>query len=176
MNRLLSITFAIACCAPVFAQKMGSTNTNAPTLKQSIAIGDAKMSLNYTSITWADGKTMATLMDKERGARARTRLNETAKTAPLAEFSSSIDLMCGNTRIPAGEYTVGFTITDGMTWQLNFMKGDQVITMDLPMQESPERHKRLLMCLYAGDDEGCGAYVAFGNQATMLNMVPAKKS
>ena len=34
--------------------------------------------------------------------------------------------------------------------------------------------KRLMMCLYAGDSEGAGVYVAFGEKMCMLDFKPAK--
>ena len=34
-------------------------------------------------------------------------------------------------------------------------------------------HKRLLMSLYAGDDNGAGVYVAFGTKVAMLSFAPA---
>lgn len=58
MNKFLSFAFALALATPAFAQKMGGSNRNAPTLEQSIQVGGQKMSLNYTSITWASGDSM----------------------------------------------------------------------------------------------------------------------
>ena len=71
MKTLLSFALAAALCTPAFAQKMGMSNNGAPEVKQSIAAGDAKWSLDYTSIVWAQGKMMARLGDKENGAKAR---------------------------------------------------------------------------------------------------------
>lgn len=172
MKKILAVCLAAALCAPAFAQKMGSSNTNAPTIKQSIVAGDAKMSLDYTSITWASGQTMARLMDKEGGARARTRTNENASKAPLGAFTTSVAVMVGDLHLPAGEYKVFFTITEDLAWQINFQSGDKTHTTKLPVQESEHESKRLLLCLYAGDEEGAGVYVAFGKHGGMLNIKP----
>jgi len=175
MTKILSFALAAALCAPAFAQKMGSTNTNAPTVKQTVMAGDAKISLDYTSITWADGRTMGRIMDKEAGARVRARINESASESPLGSLNTSVDLMCGDLHIPSGEYKVYFTITDDLAWQINFMGKDKTHTMSLPLNDSDHESKRLLMCLYAGEDEGAGVYVSFGKHSGMLDLKPAEK-
>lgn len=173
MKKLLSVFLATALCTPVFAQKMGMTNNDAPTLKQTIMAGEAKISLDYTSITWASGQTMSRIMDKENGARARKRINDSASQAPLGMLNTSVDLKCGDVMIPAGEYSVYFTVTDDLAWQINFQGKDKTHTVKLALQDSEHESKRLLLCLYAGDDAGAGVYVAFGKQSGMLNLMPA---
>ncbi|MBX3463584.1 MAG: DUF2911 domain-containing protein [Planctomycetes bacterium] len=175
MTKFLSFALAAALCAPAFAQKMGSTNADAPTVKQTVVAGEAKISLDYTSITWASGKTMARIMDKEGGARMRTRLNDSATDAPLGTLSTSVDLMCGDLHIPAGEYKLFFTITDELAWQLNFQGKDKTHTMKLPLSDSEHESKRLMMCLYAGEEAGAGVYVAFGKHSGMLDLKPHAK-
>jgi len=172
MTKILSFALAAALCAPAFAQKMGSTNTNAPTVKQTIMADDAKISLDYTSITWASGKTMERIMDKEAGARMRTRINESAGDSPLGSLSTSVDLMCGDLHIPAGEYKIHFTIGDDLGWSINFKGKDKTHTTKLALSDSEHESKRLMMCLYAGEDEGAGVYVAFGKHSGMLELKP----
>lgn len=175
MKKFLSFALAAALCAPAFAQKMGSSNSSAPSVEQTVMAGDAKMSLNYTSITWADGKTMTALMDKEKGARARGRVNSSAKDSPLGTFTTSVDVTCGDLKLAAGEYKVSFTISDNLEWEINFT-GKETQTMKLPLMDSGQENKRLMMCMYAGDSEGAGVYVAFGKQMCLLNFAPAKKA
>jgi hypothetical protein len=173
MFKLLSLSLAAALCAPAFAQQMGSINSNPPKVNQTLTNGDAKISLNYTSIAWGQGKTFEMAMNKENGARARQRINDQAKSQPLGSFSTSVPITCGSLQIPAGEYKVAFTISDDCEWQINFM-GAQTLTMKLQLTDNKEHeHKRLLMSLYAGDQDGAGCYVAFGSKMTMLAFVPA---
>ena len=171
-TKFLSFALAVAFCAPAFAQKMGSTNSDAPMVKQTVEAGDAKISLDYTSITWADGRTMGRIMDKENGGRMRSRINETASASPLGSLNTSVDLMCGDLHLPAGKYTIFFTITDDLEWQINFMNGDKTHTMKLPLADSEHESKRLMMCLYAGEDEGAGVYVAFGKHSGTIDLKP----
>lgn len=173
MIKLLSLAFAAALCLPVAAQRSGSTNTNAPTIKQSIETGDATISLDYTSITWAQGRWHERATDKENGARARERINQNAVASPLATLKTSVDLMCGDAHLAAGDYKVYFTIGDDLAWSINFQgKDDKVQTVKLALDNSGHEQKRLLLCLYAADDEGAGVYVAFGKEAGMLSLKP----
>ena len=174
MKKILSLVLAAALCAPAFAQKQGMSNNDAPTLKQSIVAGDVKMSLDYTSITWATGSTMTMLADKEKGAKARQRVNGGAAGAPLASFSTSIDVSCGDVTLAAGEYQVYFTIGDDLAWSLNFKSGEKVLTTKLKLENSDHESKRLLMCLYA-EEKGAGVYLSFGKMSGMLAFAPAMK-
>jgi hypothetical protein len=172
MTKILSFALAAALCAPAFAQKMGSTNSNAPTIKQTIVAGDAKISLDYTSITWASGKTMGRLMDKE-STDARARVNKMAGDQPLGSMTSSVDLMLGDLHIPAGDYKVYFTIDDDLTWSINFKGKEKTLTSKLALMPSDHESKRLLLCLYAGEEDGAGVYVSFGDKMGMLELKPA---
>ena len=175
MKKMLSFALAAALCAPAFAQKMGMSNEGAPELKQSITAGDAKMSLDYTSITWAQGKMMARLTDKDKGAQAREGFNKAGPNQPLASFKTSVDCKCGDAALPAGEYQVYFTINEDLTWNLNFKSGDKVMTTKLKLENSDHESKRLLMCLYA-EEKGAGVYLAFGKQAGKLAITPGGAS
>lgn len=175
MKTLLTAALAAALCAPAFAQKMGSTNSEAPTLKQSISIGDASMSLNYTAITWAEGKTMKAAMDKDKGSRYREFINNQATRNPLAKFKTTIDCKCGGLTLEAGEYDVYYTISDDCSWSLNFAHGDKVKSVKLDLQDTPMEHSRLVMSLHAAD-KGAGTYIGFGMKSCMLTFTPTKKS
>ena len=176
MNQLLSLALAAALCAPAFAQKMGSANRNAPTVQQTVMAGDAKISLNYSSIIFGSGAQFEAAMDKDKGAQARTGINETAKKSPLGEFTTSVDVVCGDAKLAAGTYKLGFTIGEDLKWEVNFTNGDKVVKTKLNLMDSPENHKRLLMCLYAGDEEGAGVYVAYGKKNGFLTFSAAGKS
>lgn len=173
MNKLLTIVLATALCTPVFAQKSGSANRNAPTLKQSITTGGATISLDYISIVW--GNTPAMAMDKEKGADTRAMINGMAVKTPLGTFNSSVAVTCGDVTLAAGEeYKVYFTINDACDWQVNFQGKDKTQTTKLALNDSPEESKQLLLCLYAGDNKTAGVYVSFGKKMGFLNFAPAK--
>lgn len=176
MKKFLSIVLATTLLTPAFAQKMGMSNSDAPTIKQSIMAGEAKISLDYTAITWASGKTMSALADKDKGAGMRKRVNDSGPDSPLATLTTSVDLKVGDLMLAAGEYAVFFTIGDDMAWSINFKNKDKVLTMKLPAQDAAgHEHKRLVLSLYAGDDTGAGLYFGFGTKAGMCNLMPAGK-
>lgn len=113
-------------------------------------------------------------MDKENGAGMREHINGAAPKAPLGTFTTSIAVSCGDAMLDAGEYKVYFTISDACEWQINFQGKDKTHTVKLNLQDSPEASKRLLLCLYAGDSEGAGVYLSFGNKMGTLDLKPAK--
>jgi hypothetical protein len=171
MKKLLPFVLAAAFCTPAFAQKMGMSNNDAPEIKQSLSAGDAKMSLDYTSITWAQGKMMARLSDKDNGAKAREQFNKAGPGAPLAMFKTSVDCKCGDATLPAGEYQVYFTIGDDLSWSLNFKSGDKVMTTKLALANGEHDSKRLVMGLYA-EEKGAAVHLAFGKQSGTLAIMP----
>lgn len=171
--KLFTFVLAAALCTPAFAQISGSANRNPPTIKQSITTGGATISLDYMSAVW--GKTVEMAMDKEKGAGTRTMINDLAKSKPLGTFTTSTDVACGDLKLAAGEYKVSFTIDDKCAWQINFTgKDDKVMTMALPLNDTPEESKQLLLCLYAGDNRTAGVYVSFGKMMGFLKFEPQK--
>jgi hypothetical protein len=173
MKKLLTLALAAALCAPAFAQKGGSLNRNAPTIKQSITVGDVKMSLDYTSIAFGEGKTFNSVMDKAN-AEARKRINDMAPKTALGKFSSTVDVSVGDTTLAAGEYDVYFTVNDDTSVNINFKMGDKVTTSKLDlMPQAGHEHKMLVMSLYAADN-GAGVYLGFGKMAGMMTLTPAK--
>jgi hypothetical protein len=173
MKTILSVCLAVALCAPAFAQKARSQG-NAPTVKQSLVMGDAKMSLDYSSISVGGGETMKTLGDKEKGVQAREMWNKMGPGAPLASFSTSIEVKCGDITLPAGEYQVYFTIGEDTVWSMNFKAGDKVHTTKLQLEASQHESKRLLLCLYA-EEAAAGVYMSFGKMSGMISFTPTTK-
>ena len=172
MNRFLSLALAAALCAPAFAQQSGMINQGAPTVSQTVTAGGAKFQFDYTSIAWGRGDAFNKAMDKADGADARKAINELAKKKPIGSFSTSVDVMVGTLKVPAGEYKVGFTINESCEWEINFM-GKETLTMTLPLKDNKEMpQKRLLCCLYAGEEKGAGVYIAFGEKYCMLSIAP----
>ena len=171
--KLVTFVLAAALCTPAIAQISGSANRNPPAIKQSITTGGATISLDYLSLVW--GNTPAAAMDKEKGAEARAMINELAKTKPLATFTSSVDVTCGDLKLAAGEYKVSFTIDDKCEWTVNFKgKDDKVATTKLTLTDAAEESKQLILGLHAGDNKTAGVFVAFGKKQGMLSFAPAK--
>ena len=96
MKKLLSFVLAVALCAPFFAQR-------GPKIEQSITAGDVKMSLNYTSLSYGEGKTVAALLDKEGGKDMRAMMNERSAGRPMATFTTSVECKCGDATLASAE-------------------------------------------------------------------------
>jgi len=172
MNRYVTLVVGLLMAVPVAAQKSGMINQNAPKLTQSLTAGEAKIQLDYTSIAWGQGQAFNAAMDKGNGD-ARKQINELAKSKPIGSFTTSVDLTCGDVKIPAGEYKLGFIITDNMEWQMSFM-GKDTINVKLPLTDSKEKQSTMLVCsLFAGDRGTAGCYVAFGQKSCVVNFAPA---
>lgn len=166
MKRILSLVLTAALCVPALAQR-------SPKIDQTITSGDAKMSLNYTAVSYGEGKTVAAMLAKD-GAETRKMVNERLASRPIATFSTTIDVTCGDVTLPAGEYQLYPTLGDDLVWSLNFKAGDKVTTTKLKVADSEHDSKRLLMCLYA-EETGAGVYLAFGKMSSMVSFTPAKK-
>ncbi|MBL9076240.1 MAG: DUF2911 domain-containing protein [Planctomycetes bacterium] len=164
MKKLLTVALSLALCLPVFAQR-------GPKLEQTITVGETKMSLNYTSLSYGEGKTIGMLLDKEGGKEMRAMMNERSANRPLATFKTSIDVKCGDAVLAAGEYQVYFTVDEEMTWSINFKMGEKVTSTKLQISDSQHESKRLLLCLYA-EEEGAGVYLSFGKMSGMLSIQP----
>jgi hypothetical protein len=174
MKKLLSLVLAAALCAPAFAQKTPA-NANAPAIKQSLTIGDVKMSLDYAAVSYGEGKTVARVMDKAN-ADLRKRINEMAPTAAIGKFSTSVDAKIGDVTLAAGDYDVFFTVNEDASVNINFKMGDKVTTSKLAlMPQAGHEHKMLVMSLHAGDDGGAGVYLGYGKMSGMMTIVPAAK-
>jgi hypothetical protein len=160
---LVALGIALMTC-PVFAQKMGMANRNAPTVTQSITFaGKQTFELSYTSITWAQGEWAKAIESKN--ADMRKAINDTAEKQPLGSAKLSADMMIGGKKVAAGNYKVMFTLTDSFGWQLTFAGDKEKITwaLDLKDAEGGKQAKRLTLALGAGDTDTTGViYVAFG--------------
>lgn len=168
MKKLLSFVLALALSVPAFAQAN-------PKIDQSITAGDVKMSLNYTSRSYGEGKTVGMLMDKEGGKEMRAMMNERMAARPMATFSSSVDCKCGDAMLPAGEHQIYFTIGDDLAITMHFKQGDKTVSTKLQIDtNSQHESKRLVMCLYA-EEAGAGVWLGFGKMSGMASFVPAKK-
>jgi hypothetical protein len=97
MKHLFPVVLGLLVAMPAAAQSgRGSINQGAPTVSQTVEAGGAKIQLNYTSIAWGQGATFNRAMDKEKGGKARTGINNQAKASPMGTFTTSVPLTCGD--------------------------------------------------------------------------------
>lgn len=175
MKRLaLTLIAAGFLAVPALAQKMGSSNRNAPTVKQSITLDPiGTVSLDYTAIQFGSGRWAATLENEQTRDQMRERINGQANATPLAAFTTEKDVDIGGKHVPAGTYKMSFTISDDYKWQVTLI-GDETITIPLNLEKTEMASKRLVCSLHAGDEDGtAGVYIAFGEQWGLLTIKAA---
>lgn len=170
---ILPVSLSLALLGSATAQKMGSSNTNAPSASSSIAFNDGlKLEVKYTSITWAGGKMMTAAADKEKGERARGMINKGAESNPLGEFTTSADVTLGGKKVAAGSYDLAFTIDAELKWHLMLTsKENKETKLDwkLDLTDSGHESKRLAIWVQAGDADGAAMMgIAFGKMACMI--------
>ena len=171
MRRRLPLVLGLLL-APATAQRDGSININAPKVTQTVTSGSTRISLAYTALAWGRGAIVKKAMAKG-GYDTRKTINDLALSRPAGVFGTSVDLTCGDLKIPAGEYGLAFTINDNCEWQINFM-GRETLTMKLPLNDNKERPSAMLvLSLYAGEQGCVCCYIAFGDQACVLTLTPS---
>ena len=166
---------ALAFVAPASAQKMGSSNSNAPSCTSSITAGGLTVEVKFTSITWASGRTMEQLTS-EKGEAARTRINNGAEKAPLGELKTSADIMLGDKAVKAGTYAVFFTIDKDLKWHLNLAAKETRLEWALDLKDANQEMKRLHISLGAGDQDGTARLtIGFGKKICHVAVTPGGK-
>ncbi|MFH1573307.1 MAG: hypothetical protein ABIG68_04950 [Acidobacteriota bacterium] len=178
MTRTVIFTAALCLLATTAtAQRMGSINRNVPTIEQKIDLGPTgTIKLSYSGISWGSGSWAKSLGNEERQSAMRDRINQSADQNPLGSFECSKDVKIGDVMVPAGSYKLAFKLDEEFAWQLVLAQGEQSIPVPLSLMETEEQSKRLVLSLYAGDEDFTGGlYLAFGEHFGMMTIAPAPK-
>ncbi len=178
MNTALLACFGLALLtAPASAQKMGHSNTNAPTISQTIRLGDkGTIKLQYTSITWASGSFSKALQDENTRERLRERINGLAASDPLGSLETTTALIVDDKRVGAGSYALAFMLGADYGWQLvlTAAKGKRQISWPLELEATKRTSRRLTVNLEAGDEDFTAQIAfAFGNQVGRMAVATA---
>ena len=173
----IHVPASIAClllfAAPVLAQRMGHSNTNAPVITQVLKMGDrCTLKLTYTSITWAGGTWAEALQNEKTRGPMRERINAAAASDPLGSFETDKVLTIGDARVPTGRYKLAFMLSERFAWQV-VLTGAKTIPLDLEFVDTKRSRKRLTLNLDAGDDNFTARLrVAFGTRESELAIAP----
>ena len=173
MKNLISASLALLlAAAPVAAQRSGSLNADAPTVTQSIKFkDDSSIKVEYFAPAWGTGKTVDTLMDKEKGARARAGMNKNAEGAPIGSFNTSKDLTIGDQAVAAGDYKLMFTFDDNAVCHLVLVSGEKKIDFPLTLTDTGKDHKRLCIGFEIGEKPSTSELtIAFGKKGCALKV------
>lgn len=173
----LALASVALFAADAAAQRMGSSNANAPRIEQVIDLGTTgKVRLNYIAITWGKGQWARALENEETRERVRDRINRAADQAPLGSFECTQDVLVGGVLVPAGDYALSFQLDEEFRWQMVLSSEENTVRIPLALQDNPQPSKRLVCALYAGDEDFTGGiYLAFGGWFGMLSIEPPRK-
>lgn len=168
MFKPVTASLVLFClCAPAAAQIGGSANRAAPTLTENITFpSGAMLEVSYKSATWAEGRMMKALTDKEEGEGTRSAFNRRAAGSPLGSLQAKMDFTVGGKTVAAGEYDLYFTIDEDLKWHLvlaNKTTDGPNIDWLLALEEGDKHRTRLGIDLGAGDDNNTGELrISFG--------------
>ncbi|MEC7584190.1 MAG: hypothetical protein VYE77_07720 [Planctomycetota bacterium] len=167
MKRFLTIAcVSLFVCAGLQAQVSGSINRGAPTMTNTIAMGDHKMEVSYTAIRFGEGQ-WERILDNEN---AHERFNQLAERRPMGSVKTSCDVITAGKSVPAGNYTMFFTVNSRSGWILNLKpeKGD-TIRWRLVLTETDKKQDCMHISLSPSAEDGvCSLGVAFGSKSVTV--------
>lgn len=175
MKILLATAVAaiLACAAP--AQISGSINRTAPVVSTSIAMGDHKLELSYTSIRFGQGAWQKV----RENTQAHERFNANAEKRPIGSVKTTVAVTAAGKEVPAGEYAMYFTVNEQAGWILNLKPkaGGDAIRWRMHLQDSGHKSECMLISLLPSAEDGkCSISVNFGEQAVTVPVAVAAKS
>lgn len=178
-RHFLQALLVLGLCSLAPAQRMGGSNHDAPILTQSFSAQDGiDFRIDYHAITWADGKTMARMMEAERGARIRKRINAEAPNAPLGTMRADTPISLGGKNVVEGLYALYFTIDEELNWTLhaqNEVEDDIHYQWKLALVETEKTSARLSMSVLPAEAAGdANVTIAFGKWTCTGPAGPAK--
>ncbi|MFM1870901.1 MAG: hypothetical protein RL398_323 [Planctomycetota bacterium] len=156
-----AVAALLAVAAP--AQISGSINRTAPTVSQSIAMGEQKVELSYTAIRFGQG---AWQKVRENTA-AHERFNANAEKKPIGSVKTSVAVNAAGKEVPAGEYAMFFTVNERAGWILNLKPkaGGDAIMWRMHLQNTEHKSDCMSITLAPSAEDGkCSITVSFGDQ------------
>ncbi len=156
----------LTCTA--FAQKMGSSNSNAPKISTTVEFSNGDIiALQYHAVAYGEGKTMkAVQAEGEEGERYRGFVNQRADRNPIGTLTCSADFSFAGKTITAGEYKLKFKIDEKRQWEMIIESKDGEAQHSWPLKTNNSEHSasRMNINLQPGDKESCcGMHIAYGS-------------
>ena len=158
---ITAVAAILACAAP--AQISGSLNRNAPTVAQSITMGENKLEVSYTAIRFGQGSWQKILENTEM----HERFNGNAEKKPVGTIKTTVAVTAAGKEIPAGEYALFFTVHEKAGWILNLKPkaGGDAIMWRMVLQPSQTKSECMGITLEpTAQDNTCSLTIRFGEQ------------
>jgi len=173
MKSVLAIACAALMTCGLQAQVSGSINRGAAKVSNSIEMGGNKLSVKYTALRFGEGQwqKIKDATDRHEG------FNQFAEKRPIGSVETTVDLMAAGKKIPAGKYSMFFTINERAGWILNLKpeKGEAV-RWRMVLTDAAKEAKCLKIGLEPSAKNGaCGLHIAFGKKHITVPVTVAKK-
>ena len=173
MKSILAIAATTLLTCGLQAQVSGSINRGAAKVSNTIEMGGNKLSVNYTALRFGEGQwqKIKDATDRHEG------FNKFAEQRPVGTVETSVDLMAAGKKVPAGKYSMFFTVNERAGWILNLKpeKGEAV-RWRMVLSDAPKEAKCLKIGLEPSAKNGmCSLHIASGKQHVMVPVTAAKK-
>ena len=173
MKSVLTLACAALITCGLQAQVSGSINRGAAKVTNSIEMGGEKLSVNYTALRFGEGQ-----WQKIKDATDRhDGFNQFAERRPIGSVETSVDLMTAGKKVPAGKYSMYFTVSERAGWVLNLKpKEGDAVRWRMVLTDAPAESKCLKISLSPSAKNGsCSLHIAFGKQHVMAPVTVAKE-
>ena len=150
---------------------MGSINRGAAKVTTP-EMGGNKLSVNYTALRFGKG-----WQGFKDNVDMHERFNGFAAKNPIGSVETSVDLMTAGKKVPAGKYSMFFTLSERGGWVLNLKpKEGDTVKWRMVLTDAPSESKCLKVSLNPSAEDGmCSLHIAFGKQHVMVPVMVAKK-
>lgn len=173
MKSVIAITCAALMTCGLQAQISGSINRGAPKVSNTIEMGKNKLEVSYTAIRFGDGNWQKLKDNKDR----HEGFNKFAPKKPVGSVKTTCDLTAAGRTVPAGEYSMYFTLHERGLWLLNLKpdEGDAIV-WGMQLKETAAKSECLKISLEPSAKNGtCSIAITFGDKAVTVPVTVATK-
>ncbi|MFK7741856.1 MAG: DUF2911 domain-containing protein [Planctomycetota bacterium] len=172
IKSILAIATAAVLSSGLTAQVMGSINRGAAKVSNVIEMGSHKLHVHYTAIRFGEGM----WKKMKDNADMHERFNTRAESSPLGSVETNCDVQVAGKMVPAGKYSMFFTVHADHGWILNLKpaKGD-TIRWGMKLSEGKDT-KCMKISLEPSEKNGmCSLSIAFGDMRVTVPVMVAEK-
>jgi hypothetical protein len=173
MKSVIALTCAALMTCGLQAQIGGSINRGAPKVSNTIEMGKDKLEVSYTAIRFGEGAWQKIKDNADR----HERFNKFAASTPIGSVKTSCDLTAAGRKIPAGEYSMYFTVHKDAGWLLNLKPADgEPIRWRMALTDTKTKSACLKVSLEPSAKKGtCSIAITFGDKAVTVPVTIAAK-
>jgi hypothetical protein len=174
MKSVIALTCAALMTCGLQAQINGSLNRNAAKVTNAIEMGKNKVSVSYTAIRFGDGKWQKAKDNKD----GYEGFNKFAAKKPIGSVTTSCDLTAAGRTIPAGSYSMFFTLHERAGWLLNLKPAEgESIMWAMHLKDTASKSACMKISIEPSDtDDTCAIAITFGDKSVSVPVtVKAKK-